>query len=109
MAGNYRRPKAKKAFAIGYLVGDILERRLLPAQEQFGPIVDLWKELLPEELRLHCRLDSVIAGRLKVLVDSPSYLHELQSCREELLERFQDGCKRARLRGIDFKIGSWVD
>ena len=107
MAGNYRRPKAKKAFAIGALVGDILDKQILPSQKQFGPVVEVWQQLLPDELREHCRLDSVRGGRLKVLVDSPSYLHELQSCRNELLERLQDGCKSARLSGIDFKIGSW--
>ncbi|MFC1675870.1 DUF721 domain-containing protein [Planctomycetota bacterium] len=109
MAGKFTRPKAKKAFAIGSLVGDILEKRLLPRQKQFGPIVEMWQQLLPEQLGQHCRLDSVHGGRLKVQVDSPSYLHELQICRDELLKQLQDGCPRARLRGIDFKISSWQD
>ncbi len=109
MADKWKRPKAKKAFAIGSLVCDILEKRLLPRQKQFGPIVEMWQQLLPEELRQHCRLDSVQGGRLKVKVDSPIYLHELQMCRDELLEQLQDSCPRARLRGVDFKIGSWQD
>jgi hypothetical protein len=83
-----------------------MENRISPQQARFGPIARLWNQLLPDELHRHCKIDGISGGRLKVLVDSPAYLYELQLCSSELLGELQRQCPRAQIKKIKFVVGS---
>jgi predicted nucleic acid-binding Zn ribbon protein len=86
-------------------VKKIVDERISLAQAKFGPLVQHWRRILPAELERHCKIQSVSSGQLKISVDSPSCLHELQLCSERLLEELQESCPRARIQKIKFVIG----
>ncbi len=90
---------------LGDAVKQLVEQRISPRQESFESIAGLWRELLPAELHRHCRIAGISGGRLKVLVDSPSYANELRWCGSELLEQIKKQCPQARIKKIKFVVG----
>ena len=90
---------------LGDLLSGLMEERISPRQARFELVSGLWSELLPAELGRHCRLADISGGQLKVLVDSPSYAHELRLCSSELLSELQRRCPRGRIKKIKIAIG----
>jgi len=99
------KPKADKAARLGDTINELMENQISPRHARFGSVAQLWDQLLPAELSQHCRLADISAGQLKVLVDSPAYLHELRLCSSELIRELQRQCPRARIKKIRFAIG----
>ncbi len=95
-----RKPKPLRAEQLGNVLGKLMDKRISPQQARFGPVAEVWEQLLPEELCRHCRISDISGGQLKVLVDSPSYAHELRMCCPELLEELRQECPRARIKKI---------
>jgi hypothetical protein len=83
-----------------------MENRISPQQAKFGPIAEFWNQLLPEELRRHCKIADISGGQLKVLVDLPAYTYELQLCSSELLSELKRQCPRANIKKIKFVVGT---
>jgi len=81
-----------------------MTEQISPRQNRFGVVAELWSRLLPGELRRHCDIVDISGGQLKVQVDSPSYMYELQLCSSELLKELQQQCPRARLTKIKFVV-----
>jgi predicted nucleic acid-binding Zn ribbon protein len=104
-AGVKRRTKPNSTATLGEALSELMEDRIVPQQSRFGSVTDLWSELLPAELYQHCRLAGISGGQLKVLVDSPSYMHELRLCSSQLLKELQQRCPKARIRRIKLVIG----
>jgi hypothetical protein len=77
---------------------------LAPQPVRYGSVAAAWDDLLPAGLRVHCRIDAIRGGCLKVAVDGPCYLYELQLCKEELLGELQRACPGARVSRIDVAI-----
>ena len=73
-----------------------------PKQTKYGAVIEVWNQLLPEELCRHCEIVCISGGKLKVKVDSPAYKYELQLCSSELLKELQQQCPKARLTEIKF-------
>ncbi|MHC4571687.1 MAG: DciA family protein [Planctomycetota bacterium] len=94
-----------KAAKLGDVIRQLVENRISPLQARFGKIEEAWNQLLPAELCRHCGITSISGGQLKVHVDSPSYVYELQLCSSELLEELQRQCPRAKIKKIKFIIG----
>ena len=84
------------------VIDEIMETRILPHQERFGDVIDIWNRLLPEELSFHCKIVEISGGQLKVQVDSPSYLYELKLCGSQLLTQLHQECGSTRIRRIKF-------
>ena len=99
-----RRAKAKpdRTVRLGETLAELMNNQIAPRQEAAGLAAELWEQLLPAELRRHCEIVGLAAGRLKVRVDSPSYLQELRLCSSELLSQFQEHCPRAQIKAIKF-------
>ena len=98
--------KSNRTAKLGDAVKQLMENQISPQQARFGPIAELWSQLLPAELRRHCKLADISGGQLRVLVDSPTYLCELQWCSSQLLEELQQQCPRARIKKIKFAVGA---
>ena len=79
-----------------------MDDQISPRQAQFSEVVEIWHRLLPAELCGHCEIIDISGGQLKVQVDSPSYMYELQLCSSELLKELQRQCPRVRLTKIKF-------
>jgi len=90
---------------LGEAVRHVMDDLISPRRARFAPVAELWDQLLPEDLLRHCRLADISDGQLKVLVDSPPYMHELRLCSSELLGELQRRCPQARLKTIRFAIG----
>lgn len=99
------KPNPNRAERLGDVLTELMENQISPRQARFGAINELWSRLLPAELERHCKLADISGGQLKVLVDSPSHLHELWLCSSELLAELQQQCPQARIKKIKFTLG----
>jgi predicted nucleic acid-binding Zn ribbon protein len=101
-----RKPDPDRAVRLGDVTRELMKNRISPQQARFGSIPEIWNQLLPEELRRHCKITGISSGQLKVLVDLPAYKYELQLCSSELLSELQQQCPRAHIKKIKFVVGS---
>ena len=90
---------------LGDVVTKLLEKQISPQQAKYGRLADAWNQLLPAELKKHCRLADFSAGRLKVTADSSAYVYELQLCSSELLKQLQQQCPAAGITKIKVTMG----
>lgn len=92
--------RTSEACKMGDLVGGFLDR-LTPMHSQYDSVAQAWENLLPGNLRAHCRIGGVSSGCLKILADGSSYMFELQLCKAVLLRELQRLCPSAKIRRID--------
>ncbi len=98
------KPEFDATARLGDTLSELMENQISPRHVVFSSVVELFGRLLPAELARHCKLADISGGQLKVLVDSPSYMHELRLCSLELLGELQRQCPRARIRKIKLVI-----
>jgi len=99
------RPKRQEAVSVGEIIKRFMDNQVSPQYEKSESVFDVWASLLPQTIARHCRIDSICRGELKVLVDSPSYMHELRFFSAELLEGLRQHCPSANVRKIKIAIG----
>ena len=105
-ATRWRRSwKSYRAASLGQVALELMDERITPQQARFSQVAEVWGRLLPAELCGHCEIIDISGGQLKVQVDSPSYIYELQLCSSELLKELQLQCPKARLTKIKFVAG----
>jgi hypothetical protein len=92
------------AVRLGECARELMENRISPQQARFGSVADVWNQLLPAELRRHCKIAGISHGQLKVVVDLPVYMYELQLCSSELVSELQRQCPRAHIKEIKFVV-----
>ena len=92
-------------YSLGEVMSEFMEVRIQPQLNRFSSVAELWDELLPAGLAEHCEIVEISAGRLKVQVDSPSYMYELQLCRSEILKEMQRH-PAIRIKYIKFHISN---
>jgi hypothetical protein len=96
------RPNTKH---LGELVQRIMERSVKPRQKRVSPVVEAWLSIVPPGLAPHCCVKGVARSELRIGVDSPVYLYELQLCSQALLKALQEKVPRVGLRRIKFILG----
>lgn len=96
---------SERTVRLADVVQEVLEDRILPQQSRFSSVMDAWQDLVPAELKQHSRVVDLVAGVLKVMVDSPAYVYELQLCRSALLNELQQQCPQAGIKGIQLAVG----
>lgn len=102
---NWRKRHSRQAAKLGNVINELLETKISPLKSKYMLVTELWNELLPEELCQHCRITNISGGRLKVLVDSPSFASELRWHSAGLLEEIKRQCPQARIKDIQFIVG----
>jgi len=75
-----------------------------PRYKRFSKASEIWNEMLPYELAKHCKLDGIDGGRLRVVVDKPSYRYELEMCKHEILKRLNQEYPRVKVKEIKVTI-----
>ena len=90
---------------LGDTIREVLDERILPQQDRVSAAVEAWQRLVPVGLAQHCRVTGLTGGVLKIVVDSSSYMYELQLCRCELLNELQRKCPHSRIRKIEPAVG----
>ncbi len=98
------RRKNKGAVRLGDVVERLVAEKISPQQDTFQSIDIVWNQMLPDEIRKHCRLTDTSAGQIRVLVDSPAHMHELRLCSPQLIQQFQRLCPAARIRKIKLDL-----
>ncbi len=103
-----RRGFYRKDLSFGKVVDNYMRRRVYPRQKKLQRIAQAWSELLPDDICQHCCLEDYSRGILKVLVDSPIYLSELNMLvREGLADHIQDLCPELPLSKIKLVHSRW--
>ena len=86
--------------SLGQAAEQFITGLVRPQQKKYGDVVQIWEQVLPEELCNHCEIVNISGGNLMVKVDSPSYKYELHLCSSEILKELQKECPKARLTKI---------
>jgi len=97
-----RRPD--RTVRLGDVVQQLIDNHISPTCDKFGAVAEVWSQLLPPELAQHCQVGGISAGLLRVRVDSPAYMYELQLCSHELVEQLRQQCPQARIKKIKFTL-----
>jgi len=100
---QYKNPHAEKeALPLDFLRSQF-KKQIEKPYKQLGALVELWQELVPEDLAMHTKLDGLRRGVLRVTVDSSSRLYELDrllrgGVESELVSRHRGTLLRVQLR-----------
>jgi len=97
--------KRRKPRRLGDTLVELMENQIAPRRARFGSVAEVWEQLLPAELRRHCRIADIRGGRLKVVADSPSYQFELRLCSSEFVKELTVRCPRAKVERIEVVVG----
>lgn len=97
--------KHEKPQRLGDVLVGLMENQVAPCRARFGPVAEVWEQLLPVELRRHCKIANIQGSRLKVVADSPAYQFEMRLCSSELVKELAARCPRARVERIDIVVG----
>ena len=103
--GPRQRIQRRRPSRIASIIKAYLTKQVLPLERTNIAIVEAWNQMLSQELAAHCRLTGVSAGVLKVTVDSPVYLQQMNLAKTELLDQLQQECPRVWIKKINFTIG----
>ena len=101
---KWRKKKRYPAKSLGDVTGELFTKDISPKHAKYERISLIWEELLPKNLAKHCWIDNFVGGQLKIKVDSPAYLYELQTCSESLLEELNRNIGGARIREIKLSL-----
>lgn len=104
-AAQWKQREPDRAVKLGDVLSRLLEGRIQPLCARLGPVLEVWDELLPEELARHCRIEEAVGGELKVSASSPAYAHELRMCAGQLVAELRRQCPRAKIRSIKVSVG----
>ena len=88
------------AWRIGEAVSGFMAS-LGPVPCRYDAVATVLREVLPENLRAHCRVAGFSNGCLKLVADGSSYVYELQLCKAALLRELERLCPAARVGRID--------
>jgi predicted nucleic acid-binding Zn ribbon protein len=97
--------KARKPRLLAEAVNQYIAQQVQPRQGAADNITEAWKEIVPQNLAAFCRLAEISRGRVKIVVNSPSYMHQLRLSEAELLRKLQERCGRRDVKSIRFEIG----
>ncbi len=97
--------QAKEAARLSDVLVVLMDSKIAPQQERFSFVYEIWQQLLPPELSRHCRIDAISNGQLKVLVDSSSYMYQIQLCRSDILAGLKSYCPQFRITKLKLSVG----
>jgi len=101
-------PALQTPVRLGDMIRELMDYWISPQQVKFNSVVELWSELLPDGLRRHCTITDISAGQLRVLVDSPSYMYDLQLFSSQLLAELRRRCPKVRIKGLKIALSEIV-
>jgi predicted nucleic acid-binding Zn ribbon protein len=104
---KWRNP-AEHDFSLGQLSKQF-KREVEKPFKQLKAVVELWQEMVPEQLAKHTRLESMQRGLLKVTVSGSTRLYELDRLlrqgleRQMIIARKDSGLRKIKLRQGNIK------
>ena len=96
--------------AIGDEIAKLFHGQVEKRQTKTGQAAEAWAQLVPETLQRHSCVESLVRGRLTVVVDSAPHLFQLRQIMLAGLEaQLLSACRGAGVRRIALKRGRWYD
>ena len=103
---NWRKKNTRRQPApLADSLTEIMEKNISPNQSVYQVVSDFFQQVLPPQLLSHCKIADVQARRVKIIVDSPVYLHEFRLISNDLLQQLQNSCPQAKIKDMKFTIG----
>jgi hypothetical protein len=84
--------------------GDSSLRRIVRQAQRLLAIDKIFKEYLPENLRVHCQVAQVSATELTIFVDSAAWLTQLRYCKQPLLLQLKKNPQCAYVQNLQYRI-----
>jgi len=85
---------------LGEVVQELMANQISRRQGDFASVDKLCREVLPEGLLGHCEIAGISDGQLKLQVDQPAYMYELQLVSGELLKELKRQYPRVAIEKI---------
>jgi predicted nucleic acid-binding Zn ribbon protein len=104
----WKKPKKSSPALLGSFLEHYITEQASPKYRQFSAVEQAWLQVVPDDLAPHCKCDSVSAGQLRIIVDSPAYMYRLQIISTELIDKLGELCKRPTIRKLKLVPGSQV-
>jgi hypothetical protein len=102
------RSRAKETTRLGSSAQAYLDKRDARLKKNCS-VVDVWHQVLPQELYGHCRLIGILGGTLRVEAEPGPYMHEMRMLSGELVEHLQNRCRRAGVKRMVIVPASRAD
>ena len=93
------RLRAQKTTRLGPTVQAYLDKRESRLKKNCS-VVDVWHQVLPQELYDHCGLIGILGGTLRVEAEPGPYMHEMRMLSDELVEHLRNRCRWAGVKRI---------
>ncbi|VEN74820.1 conserved hypothetical protein [Candidatus Desulfarcum epimagneticum] len=87
------------------LIGDILKTRLPLSARTLFQISDQWPDLVGEKAAQNTSPGALKEKTLLVHATSPVWIHHMQFCKKEIMEKLNRSLGKERVEHIIFKIG----
>lgn len=100
-----RRVLSKKPEQLGDILHKILKKLDVPHQRTDRRLADLWCRAVGDQIASRTIPESLKRGSLHVLVSSPTWLHQLQYLKEEILIKLHELSGNETIRRLFFSIG----
>lgn len=96
--------------SLGMEAVQLFHQQVEKRHTKLGKATEAWARVVPESLQEHACIESLLRGRLTVLVDTAPHLFQL---RQLMLAGLEDqlllACRGAGVRKISLKRGRWYD
>ena len=93
---------------LGEAVAQLFHGQVEKRQTKTGQAAEAWARIVPEELQARSCVESLVRGRLTVVVDSAPHLFQLRQLLLAGLEtQLLSACRSAGVRRIALKRGRW--
>jgi hypothetical protein len=89
---------------LGDVLTELLDSKIEPQMERFVCLSEALRLLMPPELSEHCRIGDVSGGQLRLIVDSASYMYQLQLCSADLLAGLKIQCPQLRITRLRIAV-----
>ncbi|WP_432800107.1 DciA family protein [Poriferisphaera sp. WC338] len=91
-------------FSMDFMRADF-KRDVEKPYKQLAAMVEVWEEIVPRELAVHTKLESLNRGVLKVVVESSSWLYELdQKLRSGMQTELVKGYRGKAFRKVQLRV-----
>ena len=99
------KPRTDRTESLAKVLSRLMHRRIKPQHTNLSPVLEAWEQILPDQIRKHCKIVDISYGKIKLKVDSSSYKYELTLRKYEILQHLKAACPKARIKAIEFIIG----
>jgi len=102
--GNTNKPDSHNRGTVKLcdVLREFVDKQVFNRQGYMEAIAQVCSQVLPGDIFEHCRIDGIVGKRLKILVDSPAYIYQLQIHSSQVLNELHIQFPRIPVEKIKF-------